>query len=53
MMACDENASDELGPSLARFDVTKATAKSPALQKTCRLLSALQIQEYEQLQMEV
>ena len=53
IMACDEHAPNEICPSLARFDVTKATAKSPALHKTCKMLSALQVHEYKQLQMEV
>lgn len=42
IIRCDENAPNEEAPSLARFDVTKASAKSPALQRTCDLLSALQ-----------
>lgn len=53
MILCDDNKAHELSPSLAKFDVTKATAKSPALQKTCDMLSALQICKYEQLRMEV
>lgn len=43
----------KMRPSLAKFDVTKAAAKSPALQKTCEMLSSLQIHEYEQMRMEV
>lgn len=42
IIRCDENAPNEEAPSLARFDVTKASAKSPALQRTCDMLSALQ-----------
>lgn len=53
IIMCDKNPSTEERPSLAKFDVTKATAKSPALQKTCDMLSSLQIHEYEQLLMEV
>lgn len=55
IMLCDQNNAHEEKPSLANFDVTKATAKSPALQKTCDMLSALQIHdhEYEQLRLEV
>lgn len=53
IIMCDKNPSNEELPSLAKFDVTKATAKSPALQKTCDMLSSLQIHEYEQLRMEV
>ena len=53
IIMCDKNPSNEEHPSLAKFDVTKATAKSPALQKTCDMLSSLQIHEYEQLRMEV
>ncbi len=53
IIMCDKNPSNEERPSLAKFDVTKATAKSPALQKTCDMLSSLQIHEYEQLRMEV
>lgn len=40
-------------PSLVKFEVTKATAKSPALQKTCKMLSSLQIHEYEQMRLEI
>ena len=50
---CDENTPNEERPSLAKFDVTKAAAKSPALQKTCEMLSSLQTHEYEQMRMEV
>lgn len=53
IIQCDANTTKIIQPSLARFDVTKATAKSPALQKTCSMLSALQIPEFEQLKMEV
>lgn len=53
IIMCDKNPSNEELPSLAKFDVTKANAKSPALQKTCNMLSSLQIHEYEQLRMEV
>lgn len=53
IIICDENAPNEKRPSLAKFEVTKATAKSPALQKTCNMLSSLQSPEYEQLRMEV
>lgn len=53
IIMCDKNTPNEFCPSLAKFDVTKATAKSPALQKTCDMLSSLQIHEYEQLRMEV
>jgi len=53
IIRCDANTTKRTIPSLARFDVTKATAKSPALQKTCSMLSALQIPEFEQLKMEV
>lgn len=53
IILCDQNAPNEVIPSLAKFDVTKATAKSPALQRTCSMLKALQIHDYEQLQMEV
>ena len=53
IIMCDKNPSNEERPSLAKFDVTKATAKSPALKKTCDMLSSLQIHEYEQLRMEV
>ncbi len=53
IILCDKNTPNEASPSLAKFDVTKATAKSPALQKTCSMLNALQIHEYEQLRMEV
>lgn len=53
IIMCDENTPNEERPSLAKFDVTKATAKSPALQKTCEMLSSLQIHEYEQMRMEV
>lgn len=53
IIMCDDNMPNEECPSLAQFDVTKATAKSPALQKTCNMLSALQIQEYEQMRLEV
>jgi len=52
ILLCDNNNLNELTPSLAKFDVTKAIAKSPALRKTCDMLSTLQICEYEQLQME-
>ncbi len=52
IIMCDENTPNEERPSLAKFDVTKATAKSPALQKTCDMLSSLQIHEYEQMRME-
>ncbi len=51
IILCDDKL-HESGPSLAKFDVTKATAKSPALQKTCGMLSALQVCECIQLQME-
>lgn len=53
ILLCDENPSGEERPSLVNFDVTKAAAKSPALQKTCNMLSLLQIQKYEQIRMEV
>lgn len=53
MIRCDANTAKRMLPSLARFDVTKATAKSPALQKTCIMLNTLQIPEFEQLKMEV
>lgn len=53
IIICDENTPNEEHPSLAKFDVTKATAKSPALQKTCKMLSSLQIHKYEQMRMEV
>lgn len=53
IILCDQNAPNEVIPSLAKFDVTKAAAKSPALQRTCSMLKALQIHDYEQLQMEV
>ena len=53
IIKCDENTPNEECPSLAKFDVTKAAAKSPALQKTCEMLSSLQIHEYEQMRMEV
>ena len=53
IIMCDENTSDEEPPSLTKFDVTKASAKSPALQKTCKMLSSLQIHKYEQMRMEV
>lgn len=53
IIMCDKNTPNEFCPSLAKFDVTKATAKSPALQKTCDMLNSLQIHEYEQLRMEV
>ncbi len=53
IIMCDENMPNEERPSLAKFDVTKASAKSPALQKTCEMLSSLQIHEYEQMRMEV
>lgn len=53
IIKCDENTPNEERPSLAKFDVTKAAAKSPALQKTCEMLSSLQIHEYEQMRMEV
>lgn len=52
IIACDKNALDEVRPSLAKFDLTKATAMSPALQRTHDMLSSLQIREYEQLRME-
>lgn len=52
IMLCDKNAPNEQRPSLAKFDVTKATAKSPALQKTCGMLSKLQAPMAEQMQME-
>lgn len=42
IMVCDENPPNEVSPSLADFDVTKAAAKSPALQKTCAMLRSLQ-----------
>ncbi len=53
IIKCDENTPNEERPSLAKFDVTKAAAKSPALQTTCEMLSSLQIREYEQIRMEV
>lgn len=53
IIMCDENMPNEERPSLAKFDVTKATAKSPALKRTCDMLTALQIHEYEQIRMEV
>lgn len=53
IILCDKNTPNQELPSLAKFDVTKAAAKSPALQKTCEMLSLLQIHEYEQLRMEV
>ena len=53
IIICDENAPNKERPSLAKFDVTKATAKSPALQRTCEMLNSLQIHEYEQIRMEV
>lgn len=53
IIMCDGNTPNEEPPSLAKFDVTKASAKSPALQKTCKMLSSLQIHEYEQMRMEV
>ena len=53
IIKCDENTPNEERPSLAKFDVTKAAAKSPALQKTCEMLSSLQTHEYEQMRMEV
>lgn len=53
MIRCDGNSSKEMLPSLAKFDVTKATAKSPALQKTCSMLSTLQIPTYKYARMEV
>lgn len=46
IILCDENKPNEERPSLAKFDVTKASAKSPALQKTCAMLSSLQIYKY-------
>ena len=53
IIICDKNTPNEERPALAKLDVTKATAKSPALQKTCDMLSSLQIHEYEQIRMEV
>lgn len=35
IMHCDSNESGEFKAELVDYDVTKATAKSPALQKTC------------------
>lgn len=49
----DANTAKRMLPSLAKFDVTKATAKSPALQKTCSMLRVLQTPEFKQLKMEV
>lgn len=51
IMLCDLNAPGEVVPSLVSFDVTKATAQSPALQKTCAKLISLQMQEFEQLRL--
>ena len=47
IIMCDKNAPNEKHPSLEEFDVTKATAKSPALQRTCEMLSLLQNHRYE------
>lgn len=49
---CDSNPPNEIVPSLADFEVTKATALSPALKRTCDMLEQLQFNNYEQLRLE-
>ena len=53
IICCDENISGEKSASLVICDVTKATAKSPALSRTCSMLETLMPQEYIQIAMEV
>ena len=53
IIACDNNSSGKNHASLLYLDVTKSTAKSPALSKTCGMLEKLMPQQYVQLSMEV
>lgn len=53
IMRCDSNESGEFKAELVDYDVTKATAQSPALQKTCILLDALKYQKFGQMKLEV
>lgn len=46
IILCDHKNPGDLGPSLAYFDVTKASAMSPALTKTCNMLRNLQVPAY-------
>lgn len=47
--AADITPSGKLNASLIQYEVTKSTAKSPALARTCILLDSLQEPQYEQL----
>ena len=49
MQADNELPIDEVSPGLIDFEVTKASALSPALSKTVQMLTALQAPKYEQL----
>ena len=52
MISCDNNPKKK-HPSLLCLDVTKSTAKSPALSRTCGMLEKLMPQEYQQLSLGV
>ena len=45
IFSCDSNRIGEKSASLQYFDVTKSTAKSPALSKTCGMLTKLMPQD--------
>lgn len=53
IIKCDENNDGENDAHLIYLDVTKSTAKSPALERTCEMLAVLMPHEYEQLSLEV
>lgn len=53
IMCCDENRANEKPAVLALVDVTKSSAKSPALSRTCDMLEMLMTHKYEQLSMGV
>lgn len=53
IIACDNNKKHEKPASLVDYDVTKATAKSPALIRTCLILDELQNENYTQMKLEV
>lgn len=52
IIKCDDNSPHEFPPALIEYKVTKAEAKSPALDKTCKMLDELKYQKCQQISLE-
>ena len=53
ILQCDNLAGNVVPIALVEFDVTKATAQSPALARTCAMMEMLKEQTYVQMALEV